>query len=443
MTTSDELVANKTLLRAVRTMIEKHPMLRVTIHGQGSDYAYHAAESVDLSNHIFTTTIDCSSAEEYRQLLAEKQADLHNHRFENISSIPPWKITAVKVKSTSTDFVPEDSQDVYLHWHHSLFDGVSGRSFHEELLAALNKAAEQGDDVEADLSFEVQTDKVPLPEEEAVPFTLSTGFTLRILWNEFGPAFLKSTPPEFWAGKNIDFSKPYKTNTFPIDVTADNLKTLLAACRENKTSLTGLLHSLQLVAFAKHIKGAPAFSTTTTIGMQPYVKDDAPEPTLRVLTSNYVHPLDTELVELFRGGVTDEQIWATAAALRAGLAEKLKTLPKDDIIPMLKHISDWESWWAKKDGTARSNSWEISNLGVFKQAEGGKFKITRAFFSNGAMRAGTPISFNVASVAGGGLTVCVSWDDDALPKELVHNISQELEALIAMYAQKGTFIIKA
>lgn len=437
MTTSEEPTANKALLRAVRTLIEAHPMLRVTIHGQDSDYSYHAADSIDLSNHIFTTTIACSSAEEYRQLLAEKQADLHNHKFQNISTIPPWEIIAIRAKSTSSDFVPEDSEEIFLHWHHSLFDGVSGRYFHEGLLAALNADVEEGD---AAVSFAVKTDRVPLPEEEAVPFTISTGFMLGVLWNEFGPSFLKKAPMEFWAGKNVNISNPYKTGTMPIDVSGDALKSLLAACRENKTSLTGLLHSLLLLAFAKHVGDASAFSTTTTIGMHPYVKDDAPESTLRELTSSYVHPFDVKAVKLFRDGVTDQQIWVTAAELRAGLAARLTELPKDDLIPMLKYVSDWESWWAKKDGLPRANTWEISNLGVFKQEQGGKFKITRVFFSNGAMVTGSPMSFNMASVAGGGLTVCVSWDDNALPRELVDKVSQELESLLANYKEKGNFV---
>lgn len=412
-------------------------MLRVTVHGQGSDYSYHAADSIDLSNHIFTTTIACSSAEEYRQLLAEKQADLHNHKFQNVSTIPPWEIIAIRAKSTSADFVPEESEEIFLHWHHALFDGVSGRYFHEGLLAAINADAEEGD---AAVSFAVKTDKIPLPEEEAVPFTLSTGYMLGVLWNEFGPSFLKKAPMEFWAGNNVDLSKPYKTGTMPIDISGDALKSLLTGCRENKTSLTGLLHALLLVAFSKHVGDASAFSTTTTIGMHPYVKDDAPDCTLRVLTSSYVHPFDVKAVKLFREGATDEQIWATAAELRAGLAARLKELPKDDIIPMMKHISDWESWWAKKDGLARANSWEISNLGVFKQEESVKFKITRVFFSNGAMVTGSPMSFNLASVAGGGLTVCVSWDYNALPRELVGRIAQELETLVVSYAERGIFV---
>lgn len=90
----------------------------------------------------------------------------------------------------------------------------------------------------------------------------------------------------------------------------------------------------------------------------------------------------------------------------------------------------------------RSESWEISNVGVLKSAETTDSpRATRMLFSNGAMAAGPPIGVDVASVAGSKLTLSVSYQDKVVDDELVEQLRSDLRGYAEKLAETGTSFV--
>lgn len=424
-------------------------MLQVGIIGQETGNAtFSHITSIDLANHVSFETVECSSQQEYESAVAKKQGPLHDQCFESIESIPPWRLAVLTPKSSQgSSFTPEDADDIFLSFHHTLFDGTAGRHFHEALLESinLNLNLESSSAISTILSFPTPP-KMPNAEEIAVPFTLSPIFILRTLWMEFAPAFLKATPQPIWQSKPISLSEPYVTRILPVDVSATTLQKILPACRTNKTTLTGLLHALILASLAKNLPSAPGFAATTPISMRPYANDGEPETTMRVMVSTATHKFPHSIVSAFNSAVSDAKIWQTAQDIKKELVKKTTRLPKDDIVPMTKYITDWDDFWNKKDGQNRPASWEVSNIGVLepkKQTTGDKSQttITRIMFTNAAMVAGAPIGYAVASVGNGKLTIGITWQDTIIDEDLIKTLARDLEGYLEEFATSGCFLV--
>lgn len=440
ITTSDDLASSPALISAVTSLVMDNPMLRVgLINGENTGAKFTFIPKIDLSKHVSFQTMPCASVEEYQAFVANKHGELADEVFEDLASMPPWKIVLTKPQSNSSSFTAPDVQDILFSYHHSMLDGMAGRHVQEALISYLTEQK----DIKSDLPLvleNLQPPQLPNPEELAVPFTLSTSYMASVLWKEFAPAMLKPAPANIWYGEPVNRSLPFKSNVRCINMPAATLKALLAACKEHSTSLTALLHVLILKSMAKQVLDAPGFNTATPINMRPYVTDGAPETTLRCLTSTFNYHVSAATLATFKAGATDDDVWKTAKHFRELLSKKVNSLPADDIMPMLKYISDWPTFWGKKDGKARPDSWEISNIGILRlPKEAGKWTITSALFSGSCMVAGGPFCLNTLTVAGGEMTIAITWQQDIMPVEMMEQLSTDLKAYFASFVELKTF----
>lgn len=331
-------------------------------------------------------------------------------------------------------------------------DGTSGREFHEMLLSALATHQNQDKDFSTILSFP-EPPSLHKPLEDAINFSLSWCFKLGIIWNHFGPKILKPKPQPVWNAKPINFALPYKTRIKPIDFSPETLSALLDACRKHSVTLTALLHSLVLTSLAKRLSSSPAespaFLSATPINLRPYLTEKPDEktsqfPPLRCLVSTCTHQFSPKTVSALRAPNADINAltWKNASRAKKDLAAKLALTPKDDITAMLKYVKDWIQFWRKRDGMPRTESWEISNIGVLKNGETADGpRATRMLFSNGAMVAGPPIGVDVASVKGGKLTVSLSWQDKAVDEELIEQLRGDLRGYAEKLAETGNSFV--
>ncbi|TFB05005.1 hypothetical protein CCMA1212_003222 [Trichoderma ghanense] len=451
-------------IAALAHVVRHQPMLRVGIAGDDSNDAHFThVSSIDLRDHISVTLIPCHSSQEYEDRVAQQQGWEHDQKFTDIAVRPPWRISILRPSSD----VPElqDIEDVFFAFHHALMDGTSGRLFHEMLLAApsYHGTASSPNPIEADpiLSF---PDPPSLPEsqEQGLDFSLSWSYTLRTLWTELGPSFLKPAKQPIWNATPIDFSLPYKTRVKTIDYSPEQLETLLSACRSHAVTLTALLHSLVLTSLTKRIpsaEAAPAFAAATPLSLRPYLSPTKSDPahasSLRCLVAGCTHHFSPQAVAALRAtdANVNSLIWKNAQHVKAELAEKQAKIPKDDIMGLLKYISDWFAFWRGRDGKQRADSWEISNIGVFKnpssprtdaQADSteGKEQVgipraTRLLFTNGAMVAGPPMGINVVSVKGSKFTIGLSWQDRVVEDELMEWLAEDLTAFAVRFQETG------
>ncbi|RFU76243.1 alcohol acetyltransferase [Trichoderma arundinaceum] len=449
---------------ALAAVVKDQPMLRVGITGDDTNDAHFThIPQIDLRNHVSVIAVPCQSVQEYEAKVAEHQGWEHNQLFKELTVRPPWRITILRPSSDNEDVLSQlnDQEDVFFAFHHALMDGTSGRKFHEMLLST--PAFQGKEELPAEpapvLSFPEPPSSIPEAQDDVVNFTLSVRYTLGVLWDEFGPSFLKAPKQPIWSAIPIDLSLPYNTRVKTVDISPESLSTVLAACRSHSVTLTALLHSFALASLSARLPSpteAPAFAAATPISLRPFTTASAMNPdyvsSLRCLVAACTHHFSPEAVSALRapGADTTALIWENAGRVKAELAAKLATMPKDDIMAMLKYISDWFDFWRGRDGKKRSDSWEISNIGVLNNpASDGNGngngadvpRATRLLFTNGAMAAGPPLSINVASVAGSKLTLGLSWPDAVVEDELMDHLAQDLSAYIAKFHETGSSFV--
>ncbi|UKZ80279.1 hypothetical protein TrVFT333_008036 [Trichoderma virens FT-333] len=436
---------------ALAAVVKDQPMLRVGITGDETNNAHFThIPSIDLRSHVSVIVVPCQSLQEYEDKIAEHQGWEHDQKYQDLAVRPPWRITILRPSSDNADVVEQlrGQEDVFFAFHHSLLDGTSGRRFHEMLLAT---PAYQGQQVPAEpehvLSFPEPPSSLPEAQEQVVNFTLSVGYTVRTLWTALGPRFLQAPKQPIWGAIPVDLSLPYKTRVKPVDISPEALSTLLSACRNHSVTITALLHSFVLASLASRIPSpteAPAFASSTPINLRPFTSpsmDPAYVSSLRCLVAATTHHFSPESVSALRAPNADTTalIWQNAQQVKGELTTKLNSMPKDDIMAMLKFISDWVSFWRGRDGRPRTESWEISNIGVLKNpdAQAEVPRATRMLFTNGAMAAGPAMGINVASVAGSKLTIGLSWQDAVVKEELMDQLAKDLTSYAAKFHETG------
>jgi hypothetical protein len=79
-------------------------------------------------------------------------------------------------------------------------------------------------------------------------------------------------------------------------------------------------------------------------------------------------------------------------------------------------------------GKTPSETYELSNVGALKnELEDEKWRIQRVIFTQSGMATGPAVGFNVASVAGGPLTISVSWLEGDIDESLVDELIKDVE----------------
>ncbi|EJD49619.1 hypothetical protein AURDEDRAFT_150454 [Auricularia subglabra TFB-10046 SS5] len=434
-----------TLYAALARVITKHPMLRVGILGQDTDNAlFSHVLRVDLRNHVEFRTLDKAEGAEYNQALSDVQAWCHDQLFEEVESRPPWRIIVARPSAQS------EFEDVVFRYHHSLMDGTSGKLFHEGLLAALNDVGDVSAEPQYVLDF-LDSPALPEGQEDAVPFTVGAMFMVGTLWSNLAPRFLRPAKPTVWHGKPIDFSHPHKARVLAVDVPAEDVANLVAACRSHNTTVTALFHALILTSLARRLPAseapAPAFVAATPINLRPWLSpsvDATLKDSLRVLVSNTTHHFPASVTGPLRdasGNELDALIWKAAQKIKADIRARTSTLPADDVVSLMKYISSWKNYFLEKDGQPREATWELSNVGSLNTTSSDPRRITRLLFTNGIMVAGAPMGFSMGTVDGGPLTIGLSWQEDIVPATLLEGIVADLAAFPKRLRETGKLFV--
>ncbi|KAL7949722.1 alcohol acetyltransferase [Trichoderma barbatum] len=448
----DGTTISPSFFAALATVVKDQPMLRVGITGDDTNNAHFThIPSIDLRNHVSVIAVPCQSVQEYEDRVAEHQGWEHDQMYEDLAVRPPWRIAILRPSSDNADVQAQlkGQEDVFFAFHHSLMDGTSGRRFHEMLLTTPPYQGQQPPvEPELVLSFPEPPSSLPEPQEQVVNFTLSISYTLKTLWSALGPSILQAPKQPIWNAIPIDISMPYKTRVKPVDISPEALSTLLSACRSRSVTITALMHSFVLASLSSRIASpteAPAFAAATPINLRPFASsmDPAYVSSLRCMVAATTHHFSPNAVSALRapGADTTALIWQNAEVVKTELTTKLNSMPKDDIMAMLKFIGDWFSFWRGRDGKPRAESWEISNIGVLKNPDAAQQadvpRVTRMLFTNGAMAAGPPVAVNIASVAGSKLTVGLSWQDAVVTDELMDQLAEDLGSYAAKFHETG------
>ncbi|KAL3425355.1 hypothetical protein PVAG01_02146 [Phlyctema vagabunda] len=413
---------------AVAQTIVKHPALRCgIINEEGKDPSFVRLDSIDLSQCIEYRTVLASTAAGYETGFVKILENQHDQLWPDLGRRPGWKVVIVQAEVSKTI-------DIIFSFHHSIADGVSGRVFHATLQGALLKNIKDESKLQDHvLQLPGSVDLVP-SIEQLVDFKLSWSFFLREIWNSIKPVWLSPAQSLPWTGAPISLPslKDYHSRILAISLPAEAVTAILAACRVEKATLTGLLHGLILASLSSRLPEASSFAASTPYSLRS-ISGSSPTDEICSQTSAMSTTYDSKTVSEIRSAslrseLLGEKMWDVARRFKSSITAELASLPMDSSIGLLSYVSDMHKYFVSKLGKAREGTFEVSNINSFNNSsKDGKWIIERLLFTQCGMVAGNAMSFNVASVIGGPLTISATWQDGIVEESLVEAVIQDLE----------------
>ncbi|KAK7998995.1 alcohol acetyltransferase-domain-containing protein [Apiospora marii] len=448
---------------AVVDVIMRHPILQVGMTDVTTKTpSWLQLPSLDLTQHI--KWVHIGGDVDFDKTLQERFRAELDARFPDLSIPQPgWTLTLFRQDSAPT-------MEVMLVWNHPQFDGAGAKVFHEDFLEFLNAGngatTYERTGLEGDiLKLPQAAPMLPIPIERWQKLPVAPTFLAKAAWEDIRPGFLtRDKSLATWCPIR---ATPYKTQFRTFGLDNEGLKTVLARCREHKTTITALLNGLALIAFASHLDraAAPAFQCSTCMDHRrnlPPSPPDAPwGPGSDRAICNYVtqlpHRFGTALVARIRsrlaaagmlgggggnkgGGTKDlpaellDELWTESARNRLETQARIEAGLRNDIVGVFKYVTDWQKTMVDLARKPRQFSWLVTNIGVIKGGRpesddddgGQRWSIEHAQFGLSAEIPAAAIEFSPVSVAGRGMCVGVNWADCALDCTLAERIVADM-----------------
>lgn len=464
----------ETVKVAVVDIIMRHPMLQVgMMDATAKTPSWIQLQSLELTQHI--KWVYLKGHDDFEQTVQEMFRAQLDDRFSDLSQ-PGWKITVIRQGNAP-------SMEVLLTWNHPQFDGAGAKVFHEDFLEMLNsdsKVYERPGLCGNILRLPEAAPLLPIPIESLKSLPVDLKFFAKTLWEEMRPQFLnRDVSQAVWCPIR---SSPYKTQFRAFFVNNASLLAILTLCRKNKTTITGLLNGLALIAFSLRLDStiAPAFQSSTIMDHRrnlPPAPPEAPWGRSDRAVSNYVtqclHRWETELVTRIRCQLSADtsnerdlsadlqrELWTVSAQNRLDIVDKLEAGLRNDLVGIFKYVTDWKKTMGDMAKKTRQFTWLITNIGVLDgnssskgpsttstrpstdagetgSDEGQRWSISRAQFALSTEIPAAAFEFSPVSVAGGGMCVGVNWPDCAVDSSLGERIMADLERWLAQLASEA------
>ncbi|KAK7422532.1 Alcohol acetyltransferase [Neonectria punicea] len=422
--------------RAVAHTVFQHPLLQVGIIKRNSKKpAWIHLDRIDLSQLIEWRILD--NPEKYEamsNIIRQEQTDT---KFPGDATQPGWRMVVLQLDT-------EELLEVMFVWNHTNLDGTGGKIFHETLLQSLNSVREDSSLVLDNHSFKPNATikTMPPPLTTVGEFSFTAGFAATIIWKELKPPMFKKKLPPHITRTPLSLT-PLRTQSRTLSIDDETLKNVLVACREHKTTLTGLLHGISLVSLVNHLKDEPltAIASATPLNVRrliPSKPSAYPELEPSTAMANYVsrmgHKFDEVLVSKIRDqaqsatteaeriATLEDLMWSVSTTVREEIQAKIDLGFKNELCGLMGVVGDYRGYMKDQLNHQRASSWLVTNLGVIDGAKGTSsaedWTIKRASFSLGANVLGPLFVVSPIAVKGGDLTIGVSWQDQVIDSRI-------------------------
>ncbi|KAK8124242.1 alcohol acetyltransferase-domain-containing protein [Apiospora kogelbergensis] len=439
---------------AVVDTIMRHPMLQVgMVDATSKTPSWIQLRSLDLTQHI--KWVHIGGHDDFEHTVQEAFRTQLDGRFPEFSiKQPGWTMIIYRQESSPI-------MEALLTWNHPQFDGAGAKVLHEDFLEFLNagsvhdRAGLDGDI----LTLPQARPLLPVPIERLQKLPVDLTYLAKVFWEDIRPQFMNRDPAQAtWSPIR---SSPYKTQFRAFSIDQASLVAVLALCRQNKTTITGLLHGLALIAFSSRLDSAtaPAFQGCTIIDHRrnlPPAPPDVPWAQSDRAVANYVtqmpHRYDTELVARIRSKLPAEkgegvamsadlqrELWDVSVRSRQEITARLEARLRNDIVGVFKYVTDWQKTMKDQAKKTRQLSWLVTNIGVLEGGPndtGQEWSIDWAQFGLSAEIPAAAIEFSPVSVAGRGMCVAASWPDCAVDIALGEGIMADLERWLGQLASQ-------
>ncbi|KAI9732681.1 MAG: hypothetical protein M1818_007415 [Claussenomyces sp. TS43310] len=419
------------IYHVLKRVIQRHPALSLCIDDETSNTPLW----------IRPGTIDLSQIVRFRGNVSREVliTESHNAWLDQVAELPLWRIVVGDVLPDQPDATQQLAGrvvNVGFFFHHAIGDGTSGVAFHLSFLETLKELAAEDAPVAVLEPVLVPPEFDLLPALEAHNLSLTTFFLARQIFADFMP---KRGDNQLWTGPIIQrvVAEAPKTCSLLLSLTHAVSSSVAQLCRDNKTTITPLLTYLVARILGTVYPSYSQFSGAIPYSVRKFTGTSNSEIVLQV-SGTHVHFSTVPSRGFISCAASEEVDWDAVRACRSTI-ESAAGSSKNHVVSLLPYIGAQSPWLAKKLGTRRSGSFEVSNLGMID----GELNVTEAArsgskgtapglinslaFSQPANILNEPYCFSVASVKGGEMVIVLNWQEGILEEETAKAVMRVLE----------------
>lgn len=412
-------------------MVPEFPTLALQIHKDQNDvYSFELMPEVDVEKNIIWRDEEMTDADLHRV----RQA-LVSTQFETVDQIPAWRLM---VSPTS------GGSHVSLFFHHSMQDGTSAGAVLFAIRDALN------------LPVDNPTSLIKIPETTEIPQSVEHYMELPVTEKgkaEFIADLSKPSDLDLWNGGTIldttDFS-PF-TQAVLRTTSAQEMKTLLAECRKNETTVTCFLVAVMLYAIDL-VLGDDAHTkllATVPQNLRDIVAKSATiKPSEKVLMGDFVNATLVPYARVSRDNksVSLDHLWSVARSTRQLIQEKalnITTSTADLGIAFIPYLGCTVLENQKKlrtSGAPRFNSCEVSSLvlpGAPPSPTSDQWVFENPVFIQGNEE-NSAMSLSAIGYRGGDQIMSFTWASESLNDSIAIGVADTVKELIAKVVAKAS-----
>lgn len=401
------------LYPALKKLVLENPVLSNLIRYEPSTDTHDLvmAKQVDLAKNVVWKSAADSANLEY--LIREQVSQ----QFPDTDSIPPWRLW----------ITPEqEGTKLNFFFHHTLFDGTSGRLFLTGLRDKLNDV-----NLPSDTNYFVnvlESSKLNPPVEELVENT--------------GPIAQVTDDTETWTGDPVidTFSpgpncKPLLTQCLYYNIGGDEIKLLVQKCKHFNTSITALLTTLALHSLNETLKNNgltyAILKGTVPRNLRPLIKRFGPDSMGSLVSS----------INVTYNSCTDNSssIWAEAASIRSQIQASLDSGIEDIVFDPPPVPNFMRTKYEKRVGEARSHALEMSTILINEAPPSSDQKtwyLEDLEFLQGVSSEGPPITCSAISYKGGPLKVSFVWGSEFVADTIIQDMVNKFALCIEQLLQE-------
>ncbi|KAF8889283.1 alcohol acetyltransferase [Infundibulicybe gibba] len=397
------------LYPALGSVIHAHCALGVRLRfGHAGGPAFIRLGQVDLDRAVHYISEDIAL-----ETMLEAQFE---EQFDTASDQPLWRLT----------ILPDNT--VIFAYHHGIGDGRSGISFHKALLSALSTLTTTPNHSPAHLISVPASAELSPAIENVTSLSPSWGKVFREVYDLFAPTSW-SRGSSAWTGRSIPHNFTFRTNVKLIYFEPEAVAEFIGICRRHHATLTSAFFTLShsvlsgiiLPSESKTISSYIPISLRGIAGTSPDVFCD------HVTAYHFYPPIQPDFS------------WADASGLASELRSQV-TKSREEIGMLTFLFGKYESFFKGKLGTKRQGGLECSNLervDLGNDATKGDWSIIRVIFAQCDVVVGAALKVNMAGDPLGGLTVAVTWGDDAVERSLVESFVVQLQDRFTAVIENG------
>jgi len=328
-------------------------------------------------------------------------------------------------------------------FHHIIADGLGGFVFHKDLLRFLN-SRDVGLEDPIPSTVEVPNPKQLTPAMEHMhKFRLRLGYLLKAIRDEYLP-FASPRTPNLWvcgdSGKSSYLPPPpagLRTELLTLRIPPEVMKGVLMKTRQEKTRITPLLEVLLSLAFLEVFPHSNNIGVSVIVSVRRWLEQQLqPYGGADNVLGLYV----TQFREVFTRAVFDfskplPSIYSEAQRAGETIDKILRSSGTNTAGGLLRFIGSFDSYFKSKTGHQRTDSVEISNVGVFKTEAvptKDEWGIDDVRFSQSASVTGAAVECSIVSLESGAMALGFTWQEGIVTREEMGRVLERIRALLEL-----------